>query len=237
MAFLIGMAVNAAIDYGIQVAMNYAAGYKGKDAWVNKVDFFDVAVSGGIGGLTMGWGAAIKQGQAVGKLGMFMAKSSSLVTLGEIGLTSAVDITGEGWQPVSFNDFGKRVVIGVGTYYGTKAISKAFSNKNTKVSYNNGNEDLPIQKHHFATNKNKVYTSQMERIAQNYGLDLDGDWNKELMKHLGRHPNEYHNFVLKGMQRAAIEAGGDQAKFIKLFNLYVKQVIIDNPLLLRKSGW
>jgi len=57
LAFLVIAAyfmVNAAIDYGMQVAMNYTQGYKGKDAWVNKVDFFDVAVSGGTGALTGG---------------------------------------------------------------------------------------------------------------------------------------------------------------------------------------
>ena len=36
--------VNAAIDYGMQVGMNYMMGYKGKDAWVNKVDFLDVGI-------------------------------------------------------------------------------------------------------------------------------------------------------------------------------------------------
>ncbi len=37
----------------------------------------------------------------------------------------------------------------------------------------------PIQIHHFASNKNKKYTSQFKKIASKYGLDLDGDWNKQ----------------------------------------------------------
>ncbi len=77
LAFLVIAAyfvANAAIDYGIQVAMNYAQGYKGKDAWVNKVDFFDVAVSGGIGALTGGASTAYKAGEKVGKVGMFVLK-------------------------------------------------------------------------------------------------------------------------------------------------------------------
>lgn len=77
----------------------------------------------------------------------------------------------------------------------------------------------------------------MEKIAKSYGLDLDGDWNKDIMNHLGRHPNDYHEFILAGMKKAAIEAGGNQARFIQLFDQYVKQTIISNPLLLRKSGW
>lgn len=98
-------------------------------------------------------------------------------------------------------------------------------------------KELPTQIHHFSTNKNKVFTPQMEKIASEFGLKLDGAWNKQAMPHLGRHPNAYHEFVLKGMQNAKAGAGGDQAKFLELFNQNVKQPIINNPELLRKSGW
>lgn len=77
----------------------------------------------------------------------------------------------------------------------------------------------------------------MEGIAKQFGLDLTGAWNKAAMPHLGRHPNAYHNFVLKGMQDAAASAGGNQATFLKLFNNNVIQPVLDNPLLLRKAGW
>jgi hypothetical protein len=98
-------------------------------------------------------------------------------------------------------------------------------------------QELPTQIHHFATNKHSRFTKQMEAIAEKYGLDLNGGWNKAAMPHLGRHPNEYHEFVLQGMQKAATEAGGDQAKFLQLFDRYVKQPVLQNPNLLRKSGW
>ncbi len=96
---------------------------------------------------------------------------------------------------------------------------------------------LPTQIHHFATNKNKLFTPQMANIAKQFGLDLDGAWNKAALPHLGRHPNAYHIFVLKGMQEAAAGAGGSQKQFLNLFNQYVKQPVIQNPGLLRKSGW
>ena len=96
---------------------------------------------------------------------------------------------------------------------------------------------LPNQIHHFATNKNSTFTKQMAEIAKRFGLNLDGNWNKQLLPHLGRHPNEYHNFALRGMQRAMNEAGNSQEEFLRLFNIYVKQPIINNPNLLRKSGW
>ncbi|MDE3184495.1 MAG: AHH domain-containing protein, partial [Bacteroidota bacterium] len=100
-----------------------------------------------------------------------------------------------------------------------------------------GISELPNQIHHFATNKNSIFTKQMSAIAKKYGLDLDEAWNKASLPHLGRHPNAYHNFVLEGMQRASMEAGENQNQFLQLFDKYVKQPVFQNPNLLRKSGW
>jgi len=98
-------------------------------------------------------------------------------------------------------------------------------------------DDLPNQVHHFATNKNKRFAPKFQKIADEYGLDLDGAWNKELMPHRGRHPNAYHEFVLDNMSRAAREAGDDAARFLELFEKHVKAPVRNNPQLLRKSGW
>ncbi|MDX6187749.1 AHH domain-containing protein [Flavobacterium sp. Fl-318] len=98
-------------------------------------------------------------------------------------------------------------------------------------------ENLPKQMHHFATNKNKNWTPLMNKIAQKYGLSLNGSWNKALMPHLGRHPNDYHKFVYKAMQEASAKAGNNKEQFIKLFNESVTQPVLQNPGLLRKSGW
>lgn len=97
--------------------------------------------------------------------------------------------------------------------------------------------NLPTQIHHFATNKSKTFTPRMAEIADEFGLSLDGGWNKQALPHLGRHPNKYHNFVLEGMRNAKAGAGGSQAEFLYLFDQYVKQPVIQNPGLLRKSGW
>ncbi|WP_428232814.1 AHH domain-containing protein [Flavobacterium sp.] len=98
-------------------------------------------------------------------------------------------------------------------------------------------ENLPTQIHHFATNKHSKYSKQMAKIIEQYNLKLSGSWNKGALPHLGRHPNAYHDFVLESMQKASMEAGNDKAKFLKLFDQYVKQPVIENPNLLRKSGW
>ncbi|MSR94144.1 hypothetical protein FYJ34_07705 [Clostridiaceae bacterium 68-1-5] len=76
----------------------------------------------------------------------------------------------------------------------------------------------PNQIHHFATNKSKKYTSQFENITQKYGLGLDGDWNKELMPHQGRHPYAYHEYVLDNMQKFDKIAKGDKTKLLKLLD-------------------
>ena len=103
--------------------------------------------------------------------------------------------------------------------------------------HNGHGDDLPLQSHHFATNKNKNYTPQMKSIADGYGLKLNGNWNKEVLPHLGRHPNDYHDFVLKGMRQAARGAGPDQTKFLDLYEKLVKAPVRQNPDMLRKFGW
>ena len=77
----------------------------------------------------------------------------------------------------------------------------------------------------------------MEAIAKQYGLMLDEAWNKEVLPHLGRHPNVYHDFVLVNMQRAADEAGARKDAFLNLFNQYVKEPVRQNPGMLRKDWW
>ena len=101
-------------------------------------------------------------------------------------------------------------------------------------------DSLPLQNHHFATNKHSFYTKKMSEIADKFGLKLDGkggEWNMESLPHQGRHPDKYHEFVLNQMKKADLESGGSKEKFLELFNEYVKDPIRNNPDLLRKSGW
>ncbi len=231
------------VDYGIQVAMNYISANANpgtmspKDIWIGNIDWFDIAVSGVIGGLTAGYGASISAGAQVSSFGSFIVANKSYVKLGEMLLTSAVDITGEGWQQVSLKDFGQRAAVGAATW-GVQELTSGSFNKAPNFNESGGDvKELPKQTHHFATNKHSHFTREFENTIGKYNLDLDGDWNKEVMHHLGRHPDVYHQFVLSGMQRAAEEAGNDTKLFLKLYNEYVKKVVINNPLLLRKAGW
>ena len=95
-------------------------------------------------------------------------------------------------------------------------------------------EVLPSQLHHYATNKSATYTPAFEKIAAKYGLDLDQPWNTEYLQHLGRHPNEYHDFVLQGMQKADKAAAGNVTRFLKEFETLVKAPVRENTGMLRK---
>lgn len=140
-AFLLGMVASAAIDYGMQVAFNHRLGYKGKDAWVNNVDFFDIAVSGAIGGLTAGYGASLKAGESIGRFGSWFVNNTKTVKLGELVLTSAVDITGKGFQNVESETFSSRMLIGGMTWAASDIISGMFSQNRLS------NESQNVTKH------------------------------------------------------------------------------------------
>jgi len=122
-------------------------------------------------------------------------------------------------------------ILGAGNFTNTKEVIESI------IKGVGPTDILPSQMHHFATNKNQTYTQAMEDIANSFGLDLDTVWNKELLPHLGRHPNDYHEFVLRGMEMAAEKAGGNTVRFLELFEKFVKDPVRQNPSLLRKIGW
>ncbi|MDZ5610634.1 AHH domain-containing protein, partial [Bacillus pseudomycoides] len=100
-----------------------------------------------------------------------------------------------------------------------------------------GAKTKPNQVHHYATNKSKTYTHQMEDITKKYGLDLDEVWNKELLPHQGRHPNAYHEFVLDELKNIDMIANGDNKIFLELFETNIKSVIRNNPDMLYSNYW
>ncbi|HEC2421878.1 TPA: AHH domain-containing protein [Campylobacter jejuni] len=93
---------------------------------------------------------------------------------------------------------------------------------------------LPIQTHHIATNKSKKYTPKFQEILNSYDLKLNGDWNKVKMPHRGRHPNEYHEYILEKMSKIDKIARGDKNKFLKEFEK-LKEEIKNNPAILHKE--
>lgn len=122
-----------------------------------------------------------------------------------------------------------------------KSLSKTTPNKTQKFTQESAEQlfktnKLPQQKHHFLTNKNSTFTHKFEDIVGKYGLNLDESWNIELMPHRGRHPNDYHKYMLKGVKNIDHYAQGNTSVFLKEFD-DLKKKIIDNPEMLRKSYW
>ncbi len=127
-------------------------------------------------------------------------------------------------------------------------VSKIFNKANDNVNFGKKLEDVveeavegatkvkPNQVHHFATNKSKKYTARFEKICNKYKLDLDDTWNKELMPHQGRHPYEYHDYMLEQMKKIDTAANGNRDEFLKLYE-QLKKKVIDKPEMLTKAYW
>ena len=131
---------------------------------------------------------------------------------------------------------------------GDKTVWKRFTREDQpKPDKNKGNQSKagskngittskPNQVHHYATNKNKTYTPQFEEIANKYGLNLDSEWNKDLLPHQGRHPNVYHDYVLDSMKQFDEIAQGNRDVFLKLYE-NMKRNVQANPDMLYKNYW
>jgi hypothetical protein len=92
---------------------------------------------------------------------------------------------------------------------------------------------LPMQMHHFLTDKHSRYTPRFEEILAKYGLTLNDPWNLELLPHQGRHTTAYHEFVLTMVTTADKEAKGDRKKFLALIEKYIKAPVRANPAMVR----
>ncbi|WP_338754362.1 DNRLRE domain-containing protein [Bacillus sp. FJAT-52991] len=94
----------------------------------------------------------------------------------------------------------------------------------------------PFQVHHFATNKSKRYTKKFQKIANKYDLDLDAGWNKKRMRHQGRHPNAYHDYMLRNMKKLDKYAKGNKQDFQRGYRSLRKHVQ-KNPEMLYSNYW
>lgn len=95
----------------------------------------------------------------------------------------------------------------------------------------------PEQVHHYATDKSKTYTQSFKDITDKYELNLDADWNKELLPHQGRHPNAYHDFVLDEMKNIDNVAQGNKDIFLDLYESEIKSIVRENPDMLYSKYW
>ncbi|PIX10182.1 MAG: hypothetical protein COZ75_02910 [Flavobacteriaceae bacterium CG_4_8_14_3_um_filter_34_10] len=74
-----GAVIGAAVDYGLQVAVNYAEGKSGSDAWTD-VSLTSIAVSAGAGALSGGISSLkqVKNASTIAKIGVGMATDTGV---------------------------------------------------------------------------------------------------------------------------------------------------------------
>ncbi len=120
--------------------------------------------------------------------------------------------------------------------FGWFGINSAAKNIVNQVTIKDGVVLKPLQIHHYATDKSKLYTPQIEEIASRYNLKLNDAWNKDLLPHQGRHANEYHDYILQNMRIYDDIAKGDTDLFLKQFENLKKDIKL-NPSILYKDYW
>jgi len=133
------------------------------------------------------------------------------------------EMVAEGRNQFSFNNTPRHSISGFNT-----GSPSAPNNKNIR---------RPLQTHHFATDKNKTFTPQIKEISEKYKLNLNDDWNKAKLPHIGRHPNEYHQWVLRQMMEIDRIPNMTPSEFIFQFNNRIIKPVIDNPEMIYKSYW
>ena len=166
---------------------------------------------------------------------------SYLLFIKDFSLTQTIDAAKAGlqdaWNGTYDSAIGRK--IGAGTFnYLLMTIGGALlkGKGNACEAVESGSVTKPNQVHHYATNKSKTYTPQLEEIANRYELDLDDAWNKDLLPHQGRHPNAYHEYVLDSMKQFDNIAQGDKDIFLKLFD-NLKNNVKSKPDMLYKDYW
>jgi hypothetical protein len=103
---------------------------------------------------------------------------------------------------------------------------------------------LDVQDHHVATNKSLAsgITAMMAEVAGKVGLDLDDEWNMITVPHEGRHPPEYHAYVLGTMQHiaeevAALPPDSARVEFLRQFQELIADGVREDPQMLRRAAW
>lgn len=167
-----------------------------------------------------------------------MAVKINDYSAGMIGRNMMADVLGqENYQMVkSVSQFGSNTIFMMGLS-NPNLYSRNSDTGNIRQNAMYDNSGKPNQVHHYATDKNSTYTQEFRNITDKYGLDLNGDWNKELLPHQGRHPNAYHEFVLDGMKNIDNIANGNQDIFLDLYESEIKSVIRENPDMLYSDYW
>lgn len=126
--------------------------------------------------------------------------------------------------------------LGTGGKFVNKAVKYGDEGATLVKGVSKSTKELPNQIHHVATDKSKKFTPEFKKITDKYNLNLDDDWNKVELPHKGRHPNNYHDFILDSTKTLDKAANGATDMFLKGFNK-IKEQVKNTPEMLRKAFW
>ena len=83
--------------------------------------------------------------------------------------------------------------------------------------------------HHIASDKDKIFTPQFEKLFKEGGLDLQSAWNRtRVPNHVGPHGKFYNNYVLERLQTAVAGKSGTAYRKALLDELYQLRREIQN---------
>ena len=170
-------------------------------------------------------GSSFVEGCVASAVGTGTAKLASKVTsaAGKYAINKAGGAAARTAVGVIRGDSAKDIAKSVGVGFLSDNVLDGVSSKISKIRTERANAKAtstkPLQIHHYATNKSKKYTSQFKKITDKYGLDLDGKWNKSKLPHQGRHPDEYHDYVLNRMRIIDKIARGNAGMFKGAFSI------------------
>ena len=102
-------------------------------------------------------------------------------------------------------------------------------------------DSLPGQDHHILTNKHSKWTPLFEEwLAEHFpGRTLNEGWNIiENMPHEGkRHAPAYHYWTARNFEKALRESNGDWSTFERLWDAWVRDVVVADPTVVRREYW
>jgi RHS repeat-associated protein len=241
----------ALVAAGLSAANNvFQQGYNPGIGFKN-LNLEQVLFQGVMGGLTAYAGGEFGKALQVDKWvagiesPLLRSLSQNLITNtivgGTFGGLSSVSNGGDFWEGAWS---GVKMGMVTGTISGLGGAVTYAKENNVNILSGKPNSEItkpvtskPNQNHHFATDKNKQFSPEMQRIAEEFGLNLNDDWNTMSLPHQGRHPNAYHRWVLENMYEIRNTPNMNPDLFKLQFNQRVIQPVMSNPNMLYKNFW
>lgn len=195
-------------------------------------------VGGSVSSVTGNWFSGISNVTLKRTLEGTFGGAITGAAMGSISGTNAAD--GSFWENVA-NGAGMGALTGGLGGFARGRIEQAKINRAKAINGLNPNmaiKSKPIQSHHYVSMLNQKFRAEFQKFEEKYGFNFQKEsWNIEELPHQGRHPDEYHFWVLDQLKTIDKLANGNRQMFINNFEIYIKQHVRNNPEMLYKNFW